>query len=51
MLRYIKIDTCLIAYMQFIFSFYQDIARSFMLFSFIFPILMIAYYRLFWKIM
>ena len=33
MLPYIKIDTNLFAYMQFIFSFYQEAARSFMLFS------------------
>ena len=35
----IKIDTYLFVYMQFSFSFYQGIARSFMLFSFVFSIL------------
>ena len=39
MLPYIKIHTYLFVYMQFSFSFYQGIARSFMLFSFVFSIL------------
>ena len=37
-------------YMQFIFSFYQEIALSFMLFSFVFSIFTIACFRLFCKI-
>ena len=39
MLPYIKIHTYLFVYMQFSFSFYQGITRSFMLFSFVFSIL------------
>ena len=43
MLYYIKIDIYLFVYVQCIFKFYQEIARSFTLFSFVFSILMIAY--------
>ena len=50
MLPYIKIDAYLLVYMEFIFSFYQEIALSFMLFGFVFSILTIFYFRLFCKV-
>ena len=49
MLPYIKTDTYLFVYMQFIFSFYQEISRSFILFTFLFSILKIAYFGYFCK--
>ena len=50
-LHYIKTHN-LFVYVQFIFSFYQEIfgSFSFYLSSFIFSILTIAFFRLFWKI-
>ena len=50
MFPYIKDNAYLFVYMQFIFSFYQEIAFVFMLFSFVFSILTVAYFRLFCKI-
>ena len=47
MLPYTKIDTYLVVYVQFIFTFYQKIACSFISFSFAFFMLTIAYFRLF----
>ena len=44
---YIKIDTYLFVFMEFILVFYQEIALIFMLYSFAFSILTIAYFRLF----
>ena len=44
---YIKIDTYLFVFMEFILVFYQEIALIFMLYSFVFSILTIAYFRLF----
>ena len=43
----IKIDTYLFVYEQIIFSFYQEIFCSFILFSFAFSMLTIAFLRLF----
>ena len=43
---YIKTDTYLFTYVQFIFSFYPEIAFSFVLCSFVFSILKIAYFKL-----
>ena len=47
MLPSTKIDTYLFVYVQFIFSFCQANARSFISFSFLFLILTIAFFRLF----
>ena len=44
---YIKIDTYLFVFMEFILVFYQEIALIIMLYSFVFSILTIAYFRLF----
>ena len=44
---YINIDTYLFVFMEFILVFYQEIALIFMLYSFVFSILTIAYFRLF----
>ena len=47
MFPYIKIDTYLFVFMELILVFYQEIALMFMLYSFVFSILTIAYFRLF----
>ena len=49
MLRYTKIDTYLFVFVQFIFSFCLEIVRSFILFSFVFSIVAITFFRLFYK--
>ena len=45
MLPNIKSVTYLFVYVQVIFSFYQEILRSFVSFSFVFSILTIAWFR------
>ena len=47
MLCFIEIDNYLFFYVQFIFSFHREIYLSLILFSFLFSILTIAYFRLF----